>query len=70
MNRDVNHPWLRPLWRRVALVAFCAFWAAFELATGSQGWATLAGGMAAYGAWIFLIAYDPAPDQPANPDKE
>ncbi len=57
MRRDAEHPFFRPLWRRVLLVLFCALWAAFELATGSPGWALMAGFMAAYGAWIFLIAY-------------
>lgn len=72
MMRDADHPWMRPLWRRVALVAVCAAWAAIELATGSPGWALLAGGMAAYGAWIFLIGYKPPPEapEPATDSKE
>jgi hypothetical protein len=68
MSRDVDHPWLRPLWRRVLLVAFCALWAAFELATGSPTWALLVGGMALYGAWAFLVAYNPDPGPPADGD--
>lgn len=62
MMRDADHPWMRPLWRRVALVAVCAVWAVIELATNSPGWALLAGGMAAYGAWVYLITYKPAPE--------
>jgi hypothetical protein len=61
MTKDQEHPFLRPLWRRVALVAFCAVWAAWELYSGETFWATLAVGMAAYAAWTFLISY-PKPD--------
>ena len=32
MTKDQEHPFLRPLWRRVALVAFCAVWAIWEVA--------------------------------------
>jgi hypothetical protein len=54
-----DHPFLRPLWRRVALVAFCAAWALFEVVYGEQFWAMIAIGMTAYGAWIFLLGYKP-----------
>lgn len=62
MTNDRDHPFFRPLWRRVALVAFCAAWSAFEFYTGAAFWGVLAGGMAAYGAWMFLIAY-PKPEE-------
>jgi len=66
LNND--HPFLRPLWRRVALVALCLAWAVFESVNGETMWATLAGGMAVLGAWQYLIAYKP-PVEPAG-DKE
>ncbi len=62
MARGDDHPFLRPLWRRIALVAFCGAWAVFEYVTGSPGWALAAGAMTAYGAWLYLINYKPAPD--------
>lgn len=68
MFKDQNHPFFRPLWRRIALVAFCAAWSVFEFSTGSGFWGTLAGGMAVLGAWQFLITYKPGPD--ASGDKE
>lgn len=69
MIQDQNHPFLRPLWRRIALVAFCAAWSVYEFVVSGSGlWGTLAGGMAAYGAWQFLINYQPTSD--ANGDKE
>ena len=59
---DRNHPFLRPLWRRVALVAFCVAWAGFEYFNGATGWAVLAAVMAAYGVWQFFIAWPKTPD--------
>jgi len=59
MLKDQQSPFLRPLWRRIALVAFCVAWALFELSNGETFWATLVGAFAAYGAWVFLIAYKP-----------
>lgn len=58
-----DHPFLRPLWRRIALVGFCVAWAIFEVVYGQPLWALIAAGMAAYGAWIFLIAYKPGPEK-------
>jgi hypothetical protein len=54
-----SHKALDPLWRRALLVAFCAAWAVFELVWGDRLWSTLAVGMTAYGAWLYLIAYKP-----------
>jgi hypothetical protein len=69
MNQD--HPFFRPLWRRIALVAFCAAWAVFEAVNDQGFWMMIAGGMAVYGAWIYLIAYKPKPDEkPAEAEKE
>ncbi|MBZ9655282.1 DUF3329 domain-containing protein [Phyllobacterium lublinensis] len=66
MNKDSNHPWFRPLWRRVAVVAFCVAWAIFEFATGTPFWGVLALGFAAYGVWQFFIIYDAS--EPAAPE--
>jgi hypothetical protein len=62
MTKDQEHPFLRPLWRRVVLVAFCAVWAIWEVAYNREAfWSTLAVGMAIYAAWTFLVSY-PKPD--------
>ena len=58
-----DHPFLRPLWRRIALVGFCVAWAIFEVVYGQSFWALIATGMAGYGAWIFLIAYKPGAEK-------
>ncbi|MBB3951760.1 hypothetical protein [Aureimonas jatrophae] len=66
---DNNHPFFRPLWRRVLLVAFCAGWALVELlVVGDSTWAIMIGIVAAYAAWTFLITYQTAPAEPARKD--
>jgi hypothetical protein len=71
LMKDAEHPFFRPLWRRIAVVAFCAAWAAFEFWHREAFWGTLAAGMAAYGAGIFLYNYNPPPDaaDKAAPDR-
>lgn len=54
-----DHPFFRPLWRRIALTAVTLGWAAFELATGNPFWAILFGALGAAALWGLLIAYDP-----------
>jgi hypothetical protein len=67
--RDAEHPFFRPLWRRVAIVALCAAWTAFEYWNGETMWATLVGAITAYGAWVFLLTYKPPAEGPP-PGKE
>ena len=64
--KNSDHPFFRPLWRRIAIVAVCLVWAAIEFATGTPFWGTLALAFAAYGAWQFLFAYKPV--QTAEPE--
>ena len=54
MTNEADHPWLRPLWRRIALVAFCAAWSVFELVAGEPFWAVLAIGMT--GLWGMAVS--------------
>lgn len=51
---DPAHPFFRPLWVRVAVVAFALGWAAVELYNGSPGWATLFGAAGLYALWVFV----------------
>ncbi len=61
MRNDLNHPFFRPLWRRVALVAFCGAWSLFEwFYVGDAFWGVMTGAVALYAAWTFLWTYDPA----------
>ena len=67
--KDAQHPFYRPLWRRIVIVAFCVIWTAWELWNREPMWATIAGGMAALAAWTFLLTYKPSPEAAApSPD--
>lgn len=57
---DLNHPFFLPVWRRYATIASCALWMLFELVFGTPFWAVLAGALAAYTAWSFLLKFDEA----------
>ncbi|MCY4452678.1 MAG: hypothetical protein OXC01_12075 [Immundisolibacterales bacterium] len=59
---DVQTPFFRPLWRRVAVTVVCLAWAAMEVSTGAVFWAILFGAAGLYLAWQFFVVFDPAPD--------
>ena len=57
-TREQQHPFYKPLWRRIVIVAVVAFWTGFEYFTGAGGlWLTLAGGMLAYSIYVFFITW-------------
>ncbi|MDF0600473.1 hypothetical protein P1J78_07005 [Psychromarinibacter sp. C21-152] len=56
---DLDHPFFRPLWIRVAVVAACLGWAGVELSAGAPGWAILFGALGAYSAWRFFVTFTP-----------
>lgn len=68
MNSDANHPWLRPLWRRVLVTAICFAIALWDLWNGDYVWALIFGGMGGYAIHIFFIAWNK--DQPEKRDDE
>lgn len=55
---DRDAPFFKPLWRRLALVGFCAAWTLWELWNGETFWAVVVGGITVYAVWTFLIDYD------------
>jgi len=61
---------LNPLWRRVAIVAFCFIWSAFEFWNGEAFWGVIAGGMGIYGAWMYLYEYNKTPPPAAKTDED
>jgi hypothetical protein len=62
-RRDTD--WFRPLWRRIAVVAFVGAWLLWELLyTHDQTWMLIVGGLLAYSVGIFLIRYDRGPKGP------
>ncbi|MCR4268785.1 DUF3329 domain-containing protein [Nitratireductor sp. ZSWI3] len=56
---DPGHPFFRPLWRRVAVVAACLGWGLFEFVSGGPFWGVLFTGAGVYAAWVLLIAFAP-----------
>jgi len=69
MNNDADHPWFRPLWRRVLMVAICAALAGWDLYHGNFGWALIFGGLGAYAVYIFFIVWNrDKPQPPENSD--
>lgn len=56
---DLDHPFFKPLWLRVVVVALCLGWAVFEFTLGSPGWAMLFGAVGVYSAYRFFVTFAP-----------
>ncbi|WP_108485203.1 hypothetical protein [Oceaniglobus ichthyenteri] len=52
-----DHPFYKPLWRRIAITAFCALWAMFELSMGAHVWAMIFAALAGLTAYHFFIVW-------------
>lgn len=60
---NLDDPFFRPVWLRVAIVAVCVFWGLFEFATGTPFWGVLFVGIGAVAAWRFsTIDYSEGPE--------
>lgn len=58
-----HHPFYRPLWRRIAIVATTVVWTGFELIYSRDGfWGIIALAFLAYSVWTFFITYKPPPE--------
>lgn len=77
-ENDLN--WFRPLWRRVAVVAFLCAWLGWEVFfTGEQFWMILVGAALAYALYTFFYAFPkeeteneqiPPPRPPERDDRQ
>lgn len=68
-QKEQDHPFYKPLWRRVAIVAVIGFWLAFEIYQKSDVlWIGLAGAMLAYAVYTFFLTWprDDAADDGAS----
>lgn len=65
---DTDHPFYKPLWVRLLVVAFCIGWTAFEFWNGQTTWGMIFLAVAAYTTCALLIFYNPKP-KPAEPSK-
>ena len=69
LKSDADHPFFRPLWRRIAVFVVCLVWSALEFYGGSQNWGVIALGFAGYAAYAYLFRYSP-PDENKKPSTE
>lgn len=67
---DFNHPFYRPLWIRIAVVAACLAWGLFEFVGGSPFWGALFCGLAAIAFHGLFIAFEPRDPEPEEPERE
>lgn len=55
---EQQHPFYKPLWRRVVIVIVIAIWLAVEFWQSGVGlWSTLAFGMLVYALYIFFLTW-------------
>lgn len=69
---DTTHPWLRPIWVRVAIVAGCLIWALFEYRSGALGWGAVFAAIGVYTAVVFIKSGvgNHSPDTSSNDTSE
>jgi len=70
LKSDADHPFFRPLWRRIAVFVVCLVWAALEFYGGSQNWGVIALGFAGYAAYVYLFRYTPPDETKSAPVEE
>jgi len=66
---DTDHPFYRPLWRRLLLVGVCAVWTGVEFYNNEQTWGTIFLVVTAY-AFANLILFFKPSDPAAKPPEE
>lgn len=69
-SKEQQHPFYKPLWRRVVIVAVIVSWLAFEIYKGSEGfWIAIAGAMLVYAVYTFFITWPKdTPEDDVRPD--
>jgi len=67
--KEQQHPFYKPLWRRVVIVLVIAAWLAFEVSSSQSGlWTALAAGALAYAVYVFFVTWPK--DGPAEGPKD
>ena len=65
---DLEYPFFKPVWIRVAVVVVCAGWGLFELSTGAVLWGVFFIGLAIICGYRFsVIDYAAMPDAVKKP---
>jgi len=60
---DVQHPFFKPMYRRILVVALCLGWGAFEFNGGYPGWGMLFVAVGIYCGWIFFFNFHPPEEE-------
>ncbi|WEZ82847.1 hypothetical protein P6U16_17940 [Rhizobium sp. 32-5/1] len=56
---DPDHPFYRPLWIRLLIIALCAFWTAVEFRNSENTWGMIFLAVTTYTACTLLIFFKP-----------
>lgn len=67
---DPDHPFYKPLWRRLLIPVVCAVWAIFEFVTGEPFWGIIVGAMGLYATYKLFIEKRPPAPQPRSDDAQ
>lgn len=59
---DLQKPFYRPLWIRLAIVLVCLGWAAIEFANGAPFWGMLFAALGCYTGYQLFVVFDPRDD--------
>ena len=59
MTPTNRHPWFKPLYRRLAVLAVCLAWLGLEVYGGELLWALFALSVTGYAVWALFISYRP-----------
>jgi len=70
MISDTENPFFKPLWRRLAIIAFCAGWTGFEFYHGNNSWGWITLAITGYAIWTFLVSYKADEDTASPPADE
>lgn len=66
---DPQHPFFKPLWRRILTVVAPVAWGLVEFSNGEAGWAIVFIGAAAYAGYELFLAPQPAPGEKPQADE-
>ncbi|OJF94375.1 hypothetical protein [Pararhizobium antarcticum] len=58
---DPDHPFYRPLWIRLLIIALCGFWTAVEFRNNENTWGMIFLAVTTYTACTLLIFFKPKP---------
>jgi hypothetical protein len=69
-SKEQQHPFYRPLWRRIAIVVVIVLWIGFEFWQGGASiWVMIGAGMLVYAVYTFFLTWPrDAPEGDGGPE--